>query len=292
MNHAIEIGMDVFHQTEEACKDADLIIHSLMHSVGAHTLARERNIPDIHIQFFPMFTPTGDYPNITFPDLKSRSLNRLTHHLTRMITVWSSKFGFEHVRRRGELPKRKLYSPFDDDPTRPPTPILCAWSPRILPPSSDWSSNFQLTGYFFDDSYINYQPPIALQKFLKEGEPPVCITFGSMVNREAEKIDRIVIESITQTHYRGLILSGWSDVKNTLSNDLFYLDAVPHQWLLPRCKMVIHHGGAGTTAAGLRAGIPNVVIPFAADQPFWERECMRLARVPSQFLLKSFRWKI
>jgi UDP:flavonoid glycosyltransferase YjiC (YdhE family) len=239
-----------------------------------------------------MFTPTGDYPNITFPDLKSRSLNRLTHHLTRMITVWSSKFGFEHVRRRGELPKRKLYSPFDDDPTRPPTPILCAWSPRILPPSSDWSSNFQLTGYFFDDSYINYQPPIALQKFLKEGEPPVCITFGSMVNREAEKIDRIVIESITQTHYRGLILSGWSDVKNTLSNDLFYLDAVPHQWLLPRCKMVIHHGGAGTTAAGLRAGIPNVVIPFAADQPFWERECMRLARVPSQFLLKSFRWKI
>jgi sterol 3beta-glucosyltransferase len=268
-NHAIEIGLVVFHQTEEACKNADLIIHSLMHSVGAHTLAREMNIPDIHIQFFPMFSGTGDYPNVTIPDLKLRSLNRLTHRLTHRITIWSSRFGFEHVRRRGGLPKRKLYSPFDDDPTRPRTPILCAWSPHVLPASSDWSSNVHLTGYFIDDSYINYQPPLALQRFLKEGEPPVCITFGSMVNREAEKIDRIVRESIRQANNRGIILSGWSNVQNTSSDDLLYLDAVPHQWLFPCCKMVIHHGGAGTTAAGLRAGIPNVVVPFAADQPFW-----------------------
>jgi hypothetical protein len=76
LNHAVEIGADVLRQVEEACRDADLIIHTFMHAVGAHTIAREKNITDIHIQLFPLFTPTGDYPNIRLPDLKLRSLNR------------------------------------------------------------------------------------------------------------------------------------------------------------------------------------------------------------------------
>lgn len=74
MNHAIEIGADVWEQTEAACKDADLLIHTFTHAVGAHTLACEKNIPDIHIQLFSMFTPTGDYPNISLPDLRVRFL--------------------------------------------------------------------------------------------------------------------------------------------------------------------------------------------------------------------------
>jgi sterol 3beta-glucosyltransferase len=126
MNHAIEIGADVWRQTEEACKDADLIIHTFTHAVGAHALAREKNIPDMHIQTFPMFTPTGDYPNVTLPDLRLRALNCFTHTFSAKITWWISQIGFERVRRRAGLPKRKLHWPFDDDPLRPPTPILCA----------------------------------------------------------------------------------------------------------------------------------------------------------------------
>src|SRR5512134_3188411 len=114
-NHAVEIGADVWRQTEEACKDADLIIHTFAHVVGAHTLAREKNIPDIHIQGFPMFTPTGDYSNVTLPDLRSRLLNRLTHTLSAKITWWTAQIGFERVCRRAGLPERKLYWPFDDD---------------------------------------------------------------------------------------------------------------------------------------------------------------------------------
>ena len=91
MDHAIDIGADVLRQTEEACKDSDLIIHTFTHAVGAHTLAREKNIPDIHVQTFPIFTPTGDYPNVTLPDLKSRLLNRLTHKLSEKITWWTSQ---------------------------------------------------------------------------------------------------------------------------------------------------------------------------------------------------------
>ena len=279
MNHANEIGADIFHQTEKACKDADLVIHSLMHAVGGHTLAREMNIPDIHIELFPMFTSTGDYPNVTLPDFRLRALNRLTHDMTRLLTVWAARTGFEQVRRRVGLPRRKLYSPFDNNPLRPRTPIVCAWSSRVLPPSSDWPSNIHITGYFFG-AHDDYQPPPELQEFLASGEPPVCITFGSMVNREAEKIDQIVHQTLRQTNKRAIILSGWSELKNTSSGELLYLDAVPHQWLLPRCQIVIHHGGAGTTSAGLRAGIPNIVIPFAADQPFWGKRVHAIGAGP------------
>lgn len=287
MDHAIEIGADVLRQTEEACKDTDLIIHTFTHAVGAHTLAREMKIPDVHIQTFPMFTPTGDYPNIALPDLKIRALNRCTHHASQKITWWMSHFGFEQVRRRIGLPKRKLYSPFDKDSLRPPTPILCAWSPNILPPSSDWLSNVYVTGYFFFDLNTAYQPSVELQNFLDAGESPICVSFGSMINRDAEKIDNIVREALKQTGHRGIILSGWSQVKRQISNDLLYLDAVPHDWLLPRCKMIIHHGGAGTTSAGLRAGIPNIVVPFTADQPFWGKRIHAISAGPEPILVKE-----
>lgn len=269
MDHAIEIGAEMLRQTEEATADADLIIHTFAHAVGAHTLAREKNIPDIHVQTFPMFTPTGDYPNVTMPDLKFRSLNRLTHSISQKITWWTSSFGYEQVRRRAGLPKRKLYLPFYNDPLHPSTPILCAWSPSVLPASKDWTGNVHVTGYYFFDKDNSYKPSIELMDFLHAGKPPVCISFGSMVNRDAERIDSIVRDALKKTKNRGVILSGWSKVNDSANNDVLHVNAVPHDWLLPRCKMIVHHGGAGTTSAGLRAGVPNVIVPFTADQPFW-----------------------
>ena len=287
MSHAIEIGADVLRQTEDACSHADLIIHSFTHLVGAHTLAREKNIPDIHVQPFPMFAPTGDYPNVTLPNLRLRSLNRFTHLISQKITWWTSKSGFEQVRRRAGLPKRKLYWPFDDNPPHPQTPILCGWSPSVLPASSDWPPRVHVTGYYFHSPNYSYQPPIQLDSFLKAGKPPVCITFGSMVNRDAERIDHIVRESLRQTDNRGIILSGWSEIRNQSSRDVLYLEATPHDWLLPRCKMVVHHGGAGTISAGLRAGIPNVVVPFTADQPFWGKRVQAIGAGPKPILVKN-----
>jgi sterol 3beta-glucosyltransferase len=287
MRHAIEIGADVLRQTEDACSDTDLIIHSFTHLVGAHTLAREKHIPDIHIQPFPMFSPTGDYPNVTLPDLRLRSLNRFTHLISQKITWWTSRSGFAQVRRRAGLPKRTLYWPFDDDLLRPRTPILCAWSPSVIPASSDWPPHVYVTGYYFLAPDNSYQLPLQLDSFLKAGKPPVCITFGSMVNRDAERIDHIVRESLRQTENRGIILSGWSGIGNRSTRDVLYLEAISHDWLLPRCKMVVHHGGAGTTSAGLRAGIPNVVVPFTADQPFWGKRVHSIGAGPTPILVKN-----
>ena len=287
MNHAVEIGADVLRQTEEACAGTDLIIHTFSHAVGAHTLAREMNVSDIHIQTFPMFMPTGDYPNIALPDLKLPLLNRFTHTVSQRFTWWTSKIGYEQVRRRAGLPKRKLYFPFDEDPLRPPTPILCAWSPSILPPSNDWKPNVHVTGYYFFNLNTNYQPTSELQDFLNSGDAPICVSFGSMVNRDAEKIDRTVREALKNSRQRGIVLSGWGGVKHSSSKDLLYLDAVPHDWLLSQCRMIVHHGGAGTTSAGLRAGIPQVIVPFIADQPFWARRVHAIGVGTRPILVKN-----
>jgi len=108
-----------------------------------------------------------------------------------------------------------------------------------------------------------------------------------MVHRDKERIDRIVRASLRQTGNRGIILSGWGGVKEKSSNDLLYLEATPHDWLLPRCKIVIHHGGAGTTAAGLRAGIPNIIVPFMGDQPFWGEKVHAIGAGPKPLLVKN-----
>ncbi len=287
MNYVVAIAADVMRQTDDACQDADLIIHTFLHAVGAHKFAREKSKPDIHIQTFPMFAPTRDYPNVTLPGWKLPFLNRLTHLMSIKMSWWGARLGFEYVRRRTGIPKRKLYWPFDRNPVRPLTPILCAWSPNVIPPSSDWPPNVSVTGWYFFDPIRSFSPTPELKKFLAAGEPPVCVSFGSMVNWDAKRIDRIVCESLTRTGNRGIILSGWSGLRHLSSDTILYFDAVPHDWLLPYCKMIIHHGGAGTTSAGLQAGIPNIVVPFTVDQPFWGRRVHAIGAGPEPIPVKK-----
>ena len=163
---------------------------------------------------------------------------------------------------------KKLCWTFDNRPLHLWTPLLFACSPNILPRRNDWAEHVHVTGYLFLKEK-SYRPLDELSAFLDSGDVPVCISFGSMVNRKAERIDQVVREALKQMNNRGIILSGWGSVKSRSSKDLLYLESAPHDWLLPLCKMVIHHGGAGTTSAGLHAGIPNIVVPFTADQPFW-----------------------
>jgi sterol 3beta-glucosyltransferase len=109
-----------------------------------------------------------------------------------------------------------------------------------------------------------------------------------MINRQAERIYKVVAEAIAKSHHRAIFLTGWGDWKaDPVPENILPLQAVPHAWLLPRCKAVIHHGGAGTTAAGLRAGIPNIVIPHTADQPFWGGRVRALCAGPAPLPLKK-----
>lgn len=280
-NHVLGIAPDVIRQTLQASQNADLLIHSFAFTTGAHSLARHLAIPDISIQTFPIFTPTGQYPMAAFPNL-GRWGNRFSHWLGTFVFWHAGNAGFRQIQHL--LPEsfpRTLSWPFANPNERLRTPLLLAVSPSVLPAAPDLPANISLCGYFFLDEE-GYHPPEALTRFLESGPPPVCVSFGSMVNQRAKQTGQILIEAFAQRQERAIILTGWGGWQaDPVPAHIFYIESVPHNWLLPRCKIFIHHGGAGATAAGLRAGIPNIVIPHAADQPFWGSRVQALGAGPA-----------
>jgi sterol 3beta-glucosyltransferase len=183
----------------------------------------------------------------------------------------------------------KLPWPFDVTPKHPRTPLVFAFSPSALPPAPEWQgqSHIHVPGYFYLEE-DNYAPPKRLVDFLAAGEAPVCITFGSMVNRNMESIRFTCLEALRRTHKRAIILTGWGDWGLSSTDDILELDSAAHSWLFPRCSLIIHHGGAGTTGAALHAGIPSMVIPLAGDQPFWAKVVDNLQVGPHSIGLKNF----
>jgi sterol 3beta-glucosyltransferase len=149
------------------------------------------------------------------------------------------------------------------------TPSLLLVSPHVLPPPADWKPQHRITGYVFEDE-SGWEAPHDLLDFLAAGDKPVYIGFGSMRERKPEETTRLLLDAVKQTGKRAVLLSGWAGIGSAnLPNDVFLLKYAPHDWLFPRMAAVVHHGGAGTTAAGLRAGVPAVVVPMMSDQPFW-----------------------
>jgi len=178
------------------------------------------------------------------------------------------------------LPAAPFAGPYNSDCTRG-LPILYGFSPTVIPAPSDWNENIHVTGYWFLDELDNWTPPPALTDFIESGSPPVYIGFGSMSNRKPEEMADLVVRALKQIDQRAILLSGWGGLSKTdLPDSIFMLDSIPHAWLFPRVAAAVHHGGAGTTAAGLRAGVPSVIVPFFGDQPFWGRRVADLGVGP------------
>jgi UDP:flavonoid glycosyltransferase YjiC (YdhE family) len=157
------------------------------------------------------------------------------------------------------------------------TPALLGISPLVTPPPPDWDPHIHLTGYWFLDEPEGYQPPPALQAFLEAGPPPVYIGFGSMSNRDPRGTTRIMTDALQEAGQRGILHSGWAGLHaEDLPPEIYLLDSAPHSWLFPRMAAVIHHGGAGTTAAALRAGVPSAIVAHMGDQPYWGRRVHEL----------------
>jgi UDP:flavonoid glycosyltransferase YjiC (YdhE family) len=158
---------------------------------------------------------------------------------------------------------------------------LHGYSPHVVPPPADWPSSFHVTGYWFLDEQTNWQPPADLLVFLKAGSPPVYVGFGSMTGRDPEGLTQLVVEAIEQSNQRAVLLSGWVGLgRRPLPDSIFCLESAPHNWLFPRMAAIVHHGGAGTTGEGLRAGVPAVIVPHLGDQLFWGRRVATLGVGP------------
>jgi sterol 3beta-glucosyltransferase len=166
--------------------------------------------------------------------------------------------------------------------------MLSAYSPTIIPHPVDWPDSVHVTGYLFLDTQTDWQPSHELKAFLERGDPPVYFGFGSMSGRKPEELARLIIKAIARSGQRGLLLTGWGGLDADLVPDnVFVVKSAPHSWLFPRMAAVVHHGGAGTTAEGLRAGVPNVIVPFIFDQYFWGARIKALGLGPDPIPQKN-----
>jgi sterol 3beta-glucosyltransferase len=265
---------EVFHATLDAAQGADLLLNSSLSFAGWH-VAQKLDIPAIGTYLQPV-TPTRAFHNYSAPLppswLPFKGLyNVLSTKLTNQSFFYMLRPPVNACRREVlDLPPLSAAYYWRLDTASATVPIIYGYSPSAIPRPPDWGDYQQITGYWFLDGAQNYEPPAELADFLEAGPPPVYVGFGSMVDHEREDMTRLVVEALGQAGQRAILLSGWSDLGSAVLPDfILRIDFVPHDWLFPRVAAVVHHGGAGTTAAGLRAGIPNVVVPFFADQPFW-----------------------
>jgi len=215
--------------------------------------------------------------------------SHLSHWLATQIFWYGGNAGLPGLKKSHpqDFPQ-KLTWPFKQSGDRPLTPLVFAYSPTVLPRPADWTSpHIHIPGYFFLDE-PEYEPPAELLKFLEAGDAPVCISFGSNLNRDTGRIRQEVLASLAQNRQRGIFLTGWGgEMEQDIPPNILVLPEASHAWLLPRCLAVVHHGGAGTTGAGLRAGIPNIVVPSATDQPFWAKRVAELGAGPQPIPLKN-----
>jgi UDP:flavonoid glycosyltransferase YjiC (YdhE family) len=266
-----------------ACRGMDLLLAGIGGLFVGLSLAEKLGLPLLQAYYIP-FTPTKAYPSFLFPKLSSwlgGSLNRLSHHLTRQI-MWQAFRSADRLARQKVLglPAAPFWGPFNANCAQH-YPILYGFSPSVIPPSPDWDNTIHITGYWFLDPAADWTPPSALMEFLQAGPPPVYVGFGSMSNRKPEETADLVLQALTRTKQRAVLLSGWGGLRKAdLPNSVLMVDSIPFSWLFPRVAAVVHHGGAGTTAAGLRAGVPSVVIPFFGDQPFWGQRIAELGVGP------------
>ena len=151
-------------------------------------------------------------------------------------------------------------------------PLLLAYSGALLPRSREWPVTIETTGWWFLDDGVEWTAPPELIRFLDQGPAPIYVGFGSMAFLDRKATLEAVAGALEKTGVRAVVSAGWGGLKHDRLPDTVYaLDEAPHDWLFPRMAAIVHHGGAGTTGAALRAGKPSVVTPFIVDQFPWAR---------------------
>jgi len=265
-----------------AAEAAEAIIYKYSWNSG-YTIAEKLGIPCAAAMLFPL-TPTRAFPSFLFGKGKDRSrlLNQLVWDLTGQVAWQLVRRDDTRLRRQLALAPLPACGPLRRQQAEE-MPVYYAYSPAVLPRPADWPQRTHVTGYWHLDPPPGWQPPAGLLDFLQAGPPPVSIGFGSMASRDPQATLALVLRALELSGQRGVLLSGWADLGNDLDlpAHVFRAEGIPHSWLFPRMAAVIHHGGAGTTGAGLRSGIPSVLLPLAADQPSWARIVHALGAGPA-----------
>ena len=287
----------------QATRDADVLVASTIGAYFGLSLAERLHIPLVQVHMHPL-TATGTNPHIHFPSsphwLPRRELyNRFTY-------VLGTHGLWQMLRRPLNRARVKVLDLPPLSPValirrvRPDTTLtLYAYSACVAPPP-DSRTDLHVTGYWFLERLPDFQPDPVLVDFLRSGPPPVYIGFGSVpVGQDPDRFTALCVDALQQAGQRGLLYGGWGDWgRISLPDSVLPIGLAPHDWLFPRVAAAVHHGGAGTTAAALRAGIPCTVVPFFGDQLFWGQrvhalgvgpEPIHRSRLSSEALAKAIR---
>jgi sterol 3beta-glucosyltransferase len=271
--HQMDVwASDWLAQGRSAIVDAGLLIGVGSATLLAAALAQAYRLPFVQAQLQPL-TPSRQLPPMLLAPRWPRMPGVLSLAAYQLMRIAAWQVIRPAIDRRVRVPLglppyawRGPYLDRHDGRYR----ILYGFSEQLLPRPTDWPCDASVTGYWFTETPA-WQPPPALQRFLEAGAKPVYIGFGSMVGATAEALTATVLEAVRQSGRRAILATGWGGLRASPHDDehVFFIQQAPHDWLLPRVSAAVHHGGAGTTAAAARAGIPSVVVPFYGDQPFW-----------------------
>jgi sterol 3beta-glucosyltransferase len=273
-----------------ASEGTDLILGGLVPGffIGS-SLSEQSGAPFLPCFIIPL-TPTRSIPSFALFLVRSLGpvLNRFTHIGTAHL-LWNLLLPAVNRARREFMhlppaPRGGWFLPH----LAGKKPVVYGFSRHVVPIPQDWDACNRVTGYWFADRAQDYQPSEDLSAFLDSGPPPVVVGFGSMTGRNDDSWLRISLEALRRNGRRGIILTGTvqpADVPRC--GNIFVADFIPHAWIYPRAAAAVHHGGAGTTGAALRAGIPAVVVPHNFDQPFWGNRVARLGAGPPPILRRN-----
>jgi sterol 3beta-glucosyltransferase len=242
-----------------AAQDSDALVFGLP-TFWAGALASARHTSGVQALMQPL-TPTRAFPCPLLPIAFSLggAGNRLSYLFCATLMRWAWRDALNAWRKQFHIPRAPA--------TQSTTPTLYGFSAHIVPRPPDYPPQHQITGFWFLPDRA-WQPPTELDSFLRAGDAPVYVGFGSATARDARGLTALLMDAQRATGLRFLLSRTLAD--ETLPRASFCaLGDVPHAWLFPRVRAVIHHGGAGTTAAALRAGVPQIIVPMYSDNFFW-----------------------
>lgn len=262
----------------DACQDADALICNYFAAVP-YSVAEKFNIPCIQFYLCPMdpngVTPISSAPGQNLGKLWCKLSYRLGYLL---IGLLQKRYMTGWCRDNGVTPRK--IRPWPDYRIGDHTvTALTVLSPLLMPRPKEWPDNVHMTGFWFDENETGaeFEPDPLLAAFLSEGSRPVYIGFGSMVSGDMSETMRIVCDAVRKADVRAVISGGWGVESGRMENTehCCFVDYVPHAWLFDQVSAVVHHGGAGTTSAGLYHGKPGLVIPFGGDQYFYGKQMFK-----------------
>jgi hypothetical protein len=244
--------------------------------VVALSAAEKIGRPFVPAHLQPLGAPTDRYPGVLFPDTPrwlGGWLVRASHRLSEL-GVWMP---FE---RAMKATRRDVLGLSGEPRAADGQPVLYGFSRHVVDVPSDPQTVRHVTGYWTLDA-AGFDPSPELSAFVARGGPIVSIGFGSMASEDPEATATLVLEAVRRANVRAVLLSGWGGLRARASDDVLVAEALPHEWLFRHVSAVVHHGGAGTTGAALRASVPAVVVPFTMDQPFWASRVTALGVGPA-----------